>query len=161
MYKFSDIKKTHTVAPKKQIIEKINESSSLLENVRLTDVEKFFSKLFESREIAHIHHLQTRGEEGSYAKHMALNAYYDGILDLIDDTIETYQGQFGIVENYDIIDTSNTNKKDVIEYFESLASFVKENRYKAIKEEETHLHSLIDDIVCLIYKTLYKLKYNK
>ena len=61
MYKFSDIKKTHTVAPKKQIIEKINESSSLLENVRLTDVEKFFSKLFESREIAHIHHLQTRG----------------------------------------------------------------------------------------------------
>ena len=159
MDKFSDIKKTHKVI-KKEKVEKINESL-IVENIELTDVEAFFSKLFESKEMSHIYHLQTKGEEGSYAKHMALGSYYEDVLDLIDEIIEVYQGQYGIVENYQVIDTSATTKNDVIEYFENLGIHIKENRFKSIKQEDTHLHSLLDDIVCLIYKTLYKLKYNK
>lgn len=159
MDKFSDIKKTHKVI-KKEKVEKINESL-IVENIELTDVEAFFSKLFESKEMSHIYHLQTKGEEGSYAKHMALGSYYEDVLNLIDEIIEVYQGQYGIVENYQVIDTSATNKTDVIEYFETLGIHIKENKFKSIKQEDTHLHSLLDDIVCLIYKTLYKLKYNK
>ena len=159
MDKFSDIKKTHKVI-KKEKVEKINESL-IVENIELTDVEAFFSKLFESKEMSHIYHLQTKGEEGSYAKHMALGSYYEDVLDLIDEIIEVYQGQYGIVENYQVIDTSTTTKTDVIEYFENLGIHIKENKFKSIKEEDTHLHSLLDDIVCLIYKILYKLKYNK
>tara|TARA_X000000368_G_C23053538_1_gene722694 strand:+ start:2491 stop:2970 length:480 start_codon:yes stop_codon:yes gene_type:complete len=159
MDKFSDIKKTHKVIIKEKV-EKINENL-IVENIELTDIEAFFSKLFESKEMSHIYHLQTKGEEGSYAKHMALGSYYEGVLNLIDEIIEVYQGQYGIVENYQVIDTSATSKTDAIEYFESLANDIKENKFKAIKEEDTHLHSLLDDIVCLIYKTLYKLKYNK
>ena len=64
MDKFSDIKKTHKVI-KKEKIEKINESL-IVENIELTDIEAFFSKLFESKEMSHIYHLQTKGEEGSY-----------------------------------------------------------------------------------------------
>jgi hypothetical protein len=30
--------------------------------------------------------------------HTALGEYYEGILDLIDTAIETYQGQYGIVD---------------------------------------------------------------
>ena len=41
---------------------------------------KLFSKLFESREMAHIYHLQVNGDMGSHAKHTALGEYYDGIL---------------------------------------------------------------------------------
>jgi len=33
---------------------------------------KLFSKLFESREMAHIYHLQVNGDMGSHAKHIAL-----------------------------------------------------------------------------------------
>jgi len=121
---------------------------------------KFFSKLFESREMAHIYHLQVNGDMGSHAKHIALGEYYDGVLSLIDDVIETYQGQYGIIEEYDVIDTKDTKSKDTIEYFNELARFVKEER-KCINIEDTHLHSVIDDIVVLIYKTLYKLKYTK
>lgn len=160
MNKFSDIKKTHKVV-KKQKVEKINESLILESDIKLNDTEAFFSKLFESREMAHIYHLQTKGEEGSYAKHMALGSYYEDVLDLIDEIIEVHQGQYGIIENYQIIDTSSTKTTDVIVYFESLSDYIKENKFKAIKEEDTHLHSLLDDIICLIYKTLYKLKYNK
>ena len=120
----------------------------------------FFSKLFESREMAHIYHLQVNGEMGSRAAHTALNDYYEGVLDFIDELIETYQGQYGIIEGYDIIDTSATKSTDTIEYFNILVNFIKEGR-KTISAEDTHLHNIIDEIVTLIYKTLYKLKYNK
>lgn len=128
--------------------------------VESNDVSKFFSKLFESREMAHVYHLQVRGDEGSYAAHMALGSYYEEVVDLIDDCIEVYQGQYGLIEGYDIIDTKDTKTKEYVAYFEEVAEFVKHSR-KSISEEDTHLHSIIDDIVCLIYKTLYKLKFNK
>ena len=124
------------------------------------DVSNFFSKLFESREMAHVYHLQVRGDEGSFARHEALGKYYEGILDFIDDIIEIYQGQYGIVENYDVIDTSTTKSKEPIAYFEEVAEYIKHAR-KCIKDEDTHMHNIIDEIVALIYKTLYRLKFNK
>ncbi len=119
-----------------------------------------FSKLFESREMAHIYHLQVNGEQGSHAAHTALGEYYDGILDFIDTLIETYQGQYGIVDGYDVIDTNDTRTKEKIEYFEGLVEFVKHGR-KAISVEDTHLQNIIDEVVALIYRTLYKLKFTK
>jgi hypothetical protein len=124
------------------------------------DVSNFFSKLFESREMAHVYHLQVRGDEGSFARHEALGKYYEAILDFIDDIIEIYQGQYGIVENYDVIDTSDTKSKEPIAYFEETAEYIKHAR-KCIKDEDTHMHNIIDEIVALIYKTLYRLKFNK
>jgi DNA-binding ferritin-like protein len=124
------------------------------------DVSNLFSKLFESREMAHVYHLQVRGDEGSFARHEALGKYYEEVLEIIDDVIEVYQGQYGIVENYDVIDTSGTKSKEPVDYFEELAEYVKHAR-KCITNEDTHTHSLLDDIVVLIYKTLYRLKFNK
>jgi len=121
---------------------------------------KFFSKLFESREMAHIYHLQVKGDMGSHAKHTALGEYYEGVLGFIDELIEVFQGQYGIIEEYDVIDTKETRSKDTIEYFNELARFIKEER-KCINTEDTHLHNIIDEVVALVYKTLYKLKYNK
>jgi hypothetical protein len=124
------------------------------------DVVKFFSKLFESREMAHVYHLTVKGEMGSHAAHTALNDFYDGILGFIDEMIEVYQGQYGIVEGYETIDTSETKSKDKIEYFEELANFVKSEK-KCFKPEDSHILNIVDEAVALIYKTLYKLKYNK
>lgn len=121
---------------------------------------KLFSKLFESREMAHIYHLQVNGEEGSHASHAALNTYYEDILELIDTLIETYSGQYGIVDGYDIIDTNSTRTKDKVAYFEDLVEFVKYAR-KAISAEDTHLQNVIDEVVGLIYRTLYKIRYLK
>jgi len=121
---------------------------------------KFFSKLFESREMAHIYHLQVKGDQGSYAAHMALGSFYEGVIDLIDELVEVYQGQYDIVEGYETIDTNETRSKDKIEYFKDLADFIKTER-KCISQEDTHLHNIIDEIVALTYKTLYKLRFNK
>ena len=118
---------------------------------------KFVSKLFESREMAHVYHLQITGE-GSYAGHKALDEYYNGILDFIDELIETYQGQYSIIEHYDVINTDVTKTLDKIQYFTELAEFIKQTRYKAFLQEDSHLQNIIDEMVGLTYRTLYKLK---
>lgn len=126
-----------------------------------TAVIKFFSKIFESREMAHVYHLTVKGEEGSHAKHLALGDYYDKILGMLDELIEVYQGEFEVIEGYDAIDTSSAKSTDTIKYFTDLVEFIKTQRNVCFKEDDTHYFNIIDDMLVLIYKTLYKLKYNK
>jgi hypothetical protein len=141
-------------------IESQSEESTESENNSESTVVKLFSKLFESREIAHIYHLQVRGDEGSHAAHLALGYYYEQVLNLIDELVEVYQGQYGIVEGYDVIDTKVTSNKDKVEYFTELLDSIKNER-KLIVADDTHLHNIVDEIVALGYKTLYRLKFNK
>lgn len=125
-----------------------------------TDVVKFFSKLFESKEMAHIFHLQVKSEEGSFATHEALGEYYENVLDIIDEIVEVYQGQYDIVEGYEIIDTNETKNYNPVEYFKELGEFILTNR-TCINERDTHILSLVDDLLNLLYKTVYKLKFLK
>ena len=117
---------------------------------------KFFSKLFEARQMAHIFHLQVKAEMGSGWEHDALNDFYDGILEFADDLIETYQGQYGIVEGYEVIDSSATGQMKSLEYLKQTVDYIRAER-KAIKEEDTHIHNVIDEIVALFYQTIYRL----
>ena len=166
MKKFSTFKFKHINKINEQegieVGEQIDSSDEIMMSSNdLSGASKFFSKLFESREMAHVYHLSVKGDMGSYAAHVALGAYYDGILDFIDDLIEIYQGQYGLVENFDIIDTSSTKSQEPIDYFEELVTFVKSSRNTCLSAEDTHLQNIVDEVIALIYKTLYKLKYNK
>jgi hypothetical protein len=179
MKKFSELKKTRRILEQDEFPIAANLPTETPNGVVSTEVEtqdtsipetgkesgemnpvNFFSKLFESREMAHIYHLQVRGEEGSFAKHEALGKYYEGVLGFIDEIIEVYQGQYGVVDGYDVIDTKDTATKDAIAYFEDLAEYIKHAR-KCIDVEDTHIHNFIDEVVALVYKTLYRLKFNK
>lgn len=178
MKKFSDFKsyKTRKIYEQELTLEKPEEKTEepkALESpnpeetkpevgeVTKSEPSKFFSKIFEARQMAHIYHLQVKGDMGSHAAHTALNEYYDGLLDLLDELIETYQGQHEVVENYELIDTKDTNSKEKIEYFTELTTLIKDTRKMAFLEEDTHLQNIIDEIVALTYRLLYKLKYNK
>jgi len=131
------------------------------EQVTKSEPSKFFSKIFEARQMAHVYHLQVKGDMGSHAAHTALNEYYDGLLEFLDELIEVYQGQYGIIENYEMIDTKDTNSKDKIEYFLEFVKFIKDTRKSTFSDEDTHLHNIIDEVVALTYKLVYKLKFNK
>lgn len=164
MKRFTEIKKSSVTKNIKvnKVFENIGGEEVVTQNtVTKSEPAKFFSKLFEAREMAHIYHLQVRGDEGSHAAHKALEKYYDGVLDLMDDLIEVYQGQYDIVEGYDSIDTSTTLKTEPLEYFIELAEFIKTTRYSAILEEDAHLQAIIDEVLILVYKTVYKLKFTK
>jgi hypothetical protein len=121
---------------------------------------KFFSKLFEARQMAHIFHLQVKSEMGSGWEHDALNKFYDDLLEFLDDLVETYQGQYGILEGYETIDTSATSQTKSLDYLKQTVDFIKKER-SIINQEDTHLHNVIDEVVGLFYKTIYKLTYLK
>ena len=165
--------KRFSIVQKESKVRKINEQElTLPQNTEITKQEqtepqeqeqagestpvKFFSKLFEARQMAHIFHLQVKAEMGSGWEHDALNKFYDEILEFTDDLIETYQGQYGIVEGYETIDTSATGQMKSLEYIKQTVDIIRSER-KSIKEEDTHLHNIIDEIVALHYKPIYKL----
>lgn len=116
-------------------------------------IKSFVNKLFEVRQVAHNSHLSTE----SYAQHKALNSFYDGILDLTDTFVETFQGQYGIISGYEEIKTKK--ESDIIAYLENAVEQFKETRKDL--EKDTHLQNIIDEITSLVYSTLYKLKYLK
>jgi DNA-binding ferritin-like protein len=136
------------------------EKSENSETPGSNDVSKFISKLLESREMAQVYHWTVKGDMGSHAAHLALEAYYSGVIEFIDDIVEIYQGQYGLIEGYDIIDTTDSKSKDRLDYFKEAVEFVKSER-TCIKAEDTHIHNIIDELIALQYKTIYKLTYNK
>lgn len=116
---------------------------------------KFVSTLMQSRDQAHIFHLQTN----SYAAHKALNSYYEDIVDLIDGLIESYQGKYGIIKGYVAAESykESADVEEVVKYFSALAKFVE----RAQKElpKDTYIQNQIDEITQLINSTLYKLTF--
>ena len=116
------------------------------------DFAKLISYLFHSRTQAHIFHLQTQ----SFAEHMALNVYYDGIVPLIDGIVEAYQGKYGIVKgysNFNLMEYNNTQQ--VVAYLEALCKAVYDV-YQTVKD--TNIQNLLDGITDLIKSTIYKLQ---
>lgn len=120
------------------------------------DIVEFINKIFESREKAHIFHFQINSHE----THITMEAYYTDILELLDKFVETYQGKYGIVKNYDLI-VSDNKETDVIKYFENMALFIEKERYEYVSQKDSYLHNIIDEMLALVYKTLFKLKYLK
>ena len=53
----------------------------------------FVGTLFLARDVAHSVHLNTR----SFAKHSALNSFYDEVIELADKFAEAYQGRHGLI----------------------------------------------------------------
>lgn len=124
---------------------------SIKEYNQSKDVKGFVQKLFESRQIIHDLHLKTK----SYSQHVALQEYYTEILEMADDFVETYQGQYGIIDGYEI-KTKEIN--DPIEYLQDCVTLFKVAR-NSLKDE--HLHHVVDEIISLTYKTIYKIKFLK
>lgn len=108
----------------------------------------FFSKLFEARDTSHLIHLKTT----SYSSHKALNEFYDEILELIDELVESYQGIYGIQE----IETTPSKVTDPIEYLTDFYNYIETNK---LQFKESWVINEIDNISKLTAQTLYKLKF--
>lgn len=117
-----------------------------------TAVASLLSKLMNSRNQAHILHLQTR----SYAAHKALNGYYDGIIPLLDKYAESYQGIYGIVKGYKSEGKYLEDDKSILPYFRKLEKEVKTMKTKLPKDLD--LENTYAEILDLIHSTIYLLK---
>lgn len=113
----------------------------------------FVGVLFLARDVTHSVHLNTR----SYAKHKALQKFYEGIVDLADTFAEAYQGRHGLIGGI----TLQTAKKtaNVVEFLQDQLDEIESVRDKVVDKNDTALQNIIDEIVALYLSTLYKLKF--
>jgi 23S rRNA maturation-related 3'-5' exoribonuclease YhaM len=113
----------------------------------------FVGHLFLARDVTHSVHLNTR----SYAKHKALNKFYDGIVDLADSFAEAYQGRHGLIGPISLQSAKKTG--NVIEFLTDSLAEIEANRYKVCEEKDSAIQNIIDEVVGLYLSTLYKLKF--
>jgi hypothetical protein len=120
--------------------------------MKANTIEEFFGTLQQSTVEAWKKHLKT----DKYSKHIALNEFYEDIVELVDTLIEDYMGIYGKVEDYKNLMTSE--EMSAIEYLKELRDLCKNSSKELFDEDDSELFSDIDNIVSLIDSTLYKLK---
>lgn len=115
--------------------------------------ENFLGQLFLARDVAHSVHLNTR----SYAKHKALNHFYEDVIELVDKFAEAYQGRKGLIGPISL--QSARKNGNIIEFLQDSLEQIEEMRYTVVDKTDTPLQNIIDEIIGLYLTTLYKLKF--
>lgn len=113
----------------------------------------FVGTLFLARDVAHSVHLNTR----SFAKHSALNSFYDEVVELADKFAEAYQGRHGLIGPVSLMSAKKTT--NIIEFLEDSLADIEKMRYEVVEKTDTPIQNIIDEIVGLYLSTLYKLKF--
>lgn len=126
-----------------------NDLQIIEQDVTMSEAGEFFGTLQQSIIVIWRAHLAT----SSYAEHIALNEYYDGMLDKVDALIENYQGINGKIKRYKNI---ISEFEAPLSYLETIREVVRNGREQFCKESE--LQSLCDDILSLINSTIYKIR---
>jgi hypothetical protein len=118
-----------------------------------TNAADFVGLLFLARDVTHSVHLNTR----SYSKHVALNIFYDRIIGAADDFAEAYQGRHGLIGPITLHSAKKTN--NVIEFLEDSLKQIEDCRYEICDKNDSSLQQLIDNIIEIYLRTLYKLRF--
>jgi hypothetical protein len=109
--------------------------------------------LFLGRNVAHSVHLNTR----SYSKHVALQTFYDNVIDVADAFAEAYQGRHGLMGPIAIPAAKKTT--NIIDFLQDQLAEIEKGRYEVCDKSDSTLQQLIDNIVELYLTTLYKLRF--
>ena len=111
---------------------------------------RYVGLLMNSRTQAHAFHLTT----SSFAEHKALQAYYEGIVPLVDAWAEAYMGKYGRLSRVSLNKRFMKDPTKAKAYFKSLLMRV---RAIPLPRGDTYLKNIQDEIVALIRSTLYML----
>ena len=135
--------------------EEENTQSENNESKSSSGFKDMVSILLHSQTQVHIFHLQTK----SYSEHKALQGYYEGIDALVDGLIESYQGKYDVITQYNSVKNEDyKSNEQVIKYFKVLDTMIEKNR-KSVKE--SFIQNQIDTVQELINSTVYKLRFLK
>lgn len=106
------------------------------------------ARCFAARTAAHFAHFKT----GSYAAHVALEAFYTDLLPATDEFAECYAGVFGKFTSFPTCELCSGEVMPVKE----LRDWVVKNREKAAQGNR-ELENLIDNITAVCDRAVYKL----
>ena len=107
------------------------------------------ARVFAARNAAHYAHLLT----SSYAQHIALGGFYDGVIPIADSFAENLMGRFGRFEGFPNVKESSN---DPLQIMGNLTKWVDSNRmaFEGISE----LQNIIDELLSLTNSTAYKIR---
>jgi hypothetical protein len=88
---------------------------------------------------------------------MALNIFYERIIGAADDFAEAYQGRHGLIGPISLMSAKKT--ANIIEFLEDSLKQVENARYDVVDRTDMSLQQLIDNIIEVYLRTLYKLKF--
>lgn len=115
--------------------------------------QELFLQLLHTVTNAHLSHVQTK----SFATHMATGELYEQLPALIDGLIETYQGDQGkVLANYPVKYSRNDS---FIDELKDMRETLTDNR--EVCGDCTEVQNVIDEILALFDKTIYKLTFLK
>lgn len=116
-------------------------------------IEEFVGRMFAIRDAAHLAHWAAKGKS-SFAAHMALGDFYDGLIDKLDPYVEAYQGYFGLIGPVKPVPYVRENIMDQIK---GLAAWMEANCDEICRGKPS-LENMLQDIEALFATTYYKLK---
>jgi hypothetical protein len=100
-----------------------------------------------------LYHWQTT----QYSRHMSTDKFYEKINELIDSFIEVYQGKYGriFLKQNKMINLENLEDKNASGYLESVKVFLTENVPKFLRNNDTDLFNIRDEMLALTNQTIY------
>lgn len=111
-------------------------------------------RCFDARTQAHLWHLSARDK--SYALHVAMEYFYDGIVDLTDSFAEGYQGVHGLITKWPEGCPKYNSPEAMLN---GLRGWIMSERDDIGTVDDTEIQNSIDEIVGLIDRTLYKVRF--
>lgn len=115
-------------------------------------IARLIALLFYSREVAHRDHLAAP----TIAIHLALEEFYNAIVEHADEITEAYQGRMKtVVRDIPIISMEVTG--DSAAKLRKIMESIEKIRYTAIPKEDSVLQNLVDDALKVFLTTLNKL----
>jgi hypothetical protein len=139
----------------KKMVETEMKKRGLMEQEMMGEtspIVEMVSKLRFSVEQTQVYHWQSQ----SLSEHKALNRYYDGIPDIVDGIVESYQGKYGIQKGYKLFEVRDySTPEEVINFLKQLGEDI-ENLRQPINE--SYIQNQIDTAIELIATTVYKLE---
>jgi DNA-binding ferritin-like protein len=111
-------------------------------------IDKLIERGFKLRNTAHLAHWSATGA-GSFARHEALGEFYEELITQLDKYVEAYQGAFGVAVKEPAEDATESMRKDML--------WITEHRGE-IARGVPALENILDELVALHLRTLYKLE---
>jgi hypothetical protein len=85
---------------------------------------------------------------------VALNTFYDSIIDTLDKLVEACQGAHGLVG---AIPAPSASASDITDHLEEESAWIAEHRSE-IAYEVPALENIVDELSAIYLSTIYKLK---
>jgi DNA-binding ferritin-like protein len=113
-------------------------------------INDLIARVFEACNVAHLEHWNT----GNYAAHRALGDFYDEVIDLLDSLVEAHLGAFGKAGK---VELGARQTKPCVALLGEHVVWISKHR-EHIAQDVAALENIVDEIVALYLRTLYKLK---